>query len=70
MQLASKQMNIQTKLSSVGGTDSERCLITKALAELPKRLNIKCESKIKEKFCPGESNDKALSAKHAKLDEA
>jgi len=31
MQLASKQMNIQEELSSVGGTDSEQCLITKEL---------------------------------------
>ena len=31
MQLASKQMNIQAELSSAGGTNSEQCLIIKAL---------------------------------------
>jgi len=31
MQLVSKQMNIQAELSSVGGTNSGHCLITKAL---------------------------------------
>jgi len=33
MQLTSKQINIQAELNSVGGTDSEQCLITKALGE-------------------------------------
>jgi len=31
MQLASKQLNIQEKLSNVEGIDSEQCLITKTL---------------------------------------
>jgi len=34
MQLASKQMIIQGKLSSAGGTDSEQCLTLKRLTEL------------------------------------
>jgi len=33
MQLASKQMDIQAELSSAGDTDSEQCLITRALSE-------------------------------------
>jgi len=53
MQLASKQMNIQAELSSVGGTDSEQYLITKALGTWRSYQNdstLKYEFTIRQSF--------------------